>query len=252
MKLVREYINEKFTEEGDPIKDMGIGTKIIYYDFDKQGSDTYSLIFSSKFFSDEIIKILKKDEFFYNREVQTWESRALRSKYFWLRRAPFIFKEIEKIPQYIIIKMNRFKNSFSVPQYESVNEKFTEESDPIVDMDIGGFSYHTLKPGAIIQPKRSMQFGTRTGTLVSRGGKRVWPEVLILIKHASQIYQSKDMYLSGFTFSYRGIEEVYKYREKLQRGELTPQATRYWVNRIKICIKEKSFNNRFEIIERGF
>jgi hypothetical protein len=27
MKLVREYIYEKFTEEGDPIKDMGIGNK---------------------------------------------------------------------------------------------------------------------------------------------------------------------------------------------------------------------------------
>lgn len=26
MKLVKEYINEKFTQEGDPIKDMGIGT----------------------------------------------------------------------------------------------------------------------------------------------------------------------------------------------------------------------------------
>ena len=29
MKLVKEHINEKFTEEGDPINDMGIGTKFL-------------------------------------------------------------------------------------------------------------------------------------------------------------------------------------------------------------------------------
>ena len=27
MKIVREYINEKFTQESDPIKDLGIGSK---------------------------------------------------------------------------------------------------------------------------------------------------------------------------------------------------------------------------------
>ena len=27
MKLVREYINERFTDDSDPIKDMGIGMK---------------------------------------------------------------------------------------------------------------------------------------------------------------------------------------------------------------------------------
>jgi len=29
MKLVREYINEKFKEESDPIRDMGIGEQYI-------------------------------------------------------------------------------------------------------------------------------------------------------------------------------------------------------------------------------
>ena len=28
MKLVREHINEKFTDESDPIQDMGIGTRV--------------------------------------------------------------------------------------------------------------------------------------------------------------------------------------------------------------------------------
>ena len=28
MKLVREYINEKFTDDSDPVKDLGIGIKV--------------------------------------------------------------------------------------------------------------------------------------------------------------------------------------------------------------------------------
>jgi hypothetical protein len=32
MKLVREHINEKFTEDSDPIADMGIGTTIINFE----------------------------------------------------------------------------------------------------------------------------------------------------------------------------------------------------------------------------
>lgn len=133
---------------------------------------------------------------------------------------------------------------------EILYEKFEEDSDPIKDLDIGGFSYRTLKPGAIITPKCSMRFGRSTGTLVSRGGVHVCPGIYILITHASPIYQSKDMYLTGWTVS--NLEYATNYREKLQRGELTPAATRYWVNKIKINIKEKAFNNRFDIVERGF
>jgi len=37
MKLVKEHINEKFEEESDPIKDMGIGTIKYFYDNMKPG-----------------------------------------------------------------------------------------------------------------------------------------------------------------------------------------------------------------------
>jgi len=44
MKYVREHINEKFSEEGDPINDMGIGIKNIVDDFKKRlGMDGWSL-----------------------------------------------------------------------------------------------------------------------------------------------------------------------------------------------------------------
>jgi hypothetical protein len=134
-----------------------------------------------------------------------------------------------------------------------INEKFEEESDPIKDMNIGGFTYSTLKPGAIIVPKRSMRFGKSTGKLVSRGGipVSIFPKrPYIVISHASQIYQSKDMYLSGFMVP--DLDTAMKYREKLRKEGRVSLHLQSWMNRLKICIKEKSFNNRFDIIERGF
>jgi len=42
MKLVREHINEKFTEEGDPIRDLGIGGKHIReFDTVKDAADFF-------------------------------------------------------------------------------------------------------------------------------------------------------------------------------------------------------------------
>ena len=37
MKLVREHINEKFTEDSDPVKDMGIGKKAMFNALEKRG-----------------------------------------------------------------------------------------------------------------------------------------------------------------------------------------------------------------------
>ena len=40
MKLVREHINEKFSEESDPIRDMGIGGVSMLKEFNKEYKET--------------------------------------------------------------------------------------------------------------------------------------------------------------------------------------------------------------------
>ena len=299
MKLVRENINEKFTEDSDPIDDLGIGmkhqikkwletksyddneknllwlcaingkTKFVKYLLDAGADvhyfDDYALQQACYYGHFEIVKILLDA----GADVHTDNNQALR----WasdegysdivklllnagadvhalsdcaLRYArDFRHFDVVKILKDHITKEKRKKKI-----KESLNEKFTEDSDPITDMGIGGFSYRTLKPGAIIRPKKWMRFGTNSGTLISTGGNIVRPEYYILLTHASQIYQNKDMYLSGNPFS--SIEQAYEYREKLQKKEITPLSINTWMSRLKICIKEQSFNNRFEIIERGF
>jgi hypothetical protein len=59
MKLVREHINEKFTEDSDPIQDMGIGSKyLIYKWFDSAGVDR------SKYIIDNNLNIIVKGNLF--------------------------------------------------------------------------------------------------------------------------------------------------------------------------------------------
>lgn len=56
MKLVKEYINEKFVEESDPIKDLGIGLgrKFFEKEFKIEGS-TSSEAGSIRFFNQKDI-----------------------------------------------------------------------------------------------------------------------------------------------------------------------------------------------------
>lgn len=60
MKIVRENINEKFTEKSDPVNDMGIGNKVNFKDeFDKQ-------------FFQPSTKLYKKWEKFVNQFKGKW------------------------------------------------------------------------------------------------------------------------------------------------------------------------------------
>lgn len=137
MIKIREQLYEKFSQNSDPIKDLKIGAKIMYYDFDNQFQDNYALVFKGKFFSDETEKVFNKCGFFYDNVHNTWASRGIKSKAAWLRIAPDIFKEIEKIPAYTVVWNAGIKDSFPISDYNNVNEKFSEDSDPIKDLGIG-------------------------------------------------------------------------------------------------------------------
>jgi hypothetical protein len=50
MKLVREHINEKFTEDGDPITDMGIGIDQMVKEFEKDLYQVFPALYTEQIF----------------------------------------------------------------------------------------------------------------------------------------------------------------------------------------------------------
>jgi len=122
MKLVREHINEKFTEDSDPIHDMGIGSKIIYYHF--HNHDIYKPIYYLKLIgykinNEELQKLISDNDqtiFTWNNYLEGWESINAASKKYWLNAAPKIFKHIERMPKYVIIPSKN--TEFKIPGYE--------------------------------------------------------------------------------------------------------------------------------------
>jgi hypothetical protein len=63
MKLVKEYLNEKFTEDSDPIKDMGIGLK----DYSEAAYKLDNYMPEDKDLMNEYYEILNSDEGVYTK-----------------------------------------------------------------------------------------------------------------------------------------------------------------------------------------
>jgi len=134
---------------------------------------------------------------------------------------------------------------------KKVNEKFTEDdSDPIHDMGIG-YSFETLKVGAIIKAKRLGIAVTRnkSGSFTNWwSGFKLFPENDILITRIEnrfsgyyrinfyKIYKQSDTKEIKDDFKANGFFAFYW--EKGRNGSM--------------IVSKKMFNNRFDIIERGF
>jgi len=156
MKILREHINEKFTQDSDPIADMNIGmihqiklwmeskdipfkdknNALIYsagfgkLDFveyllaagaDVHARDDYALRGASDNGHTEVIKLLLAA----GADVHAGNDLALD----WAKYKRHT--EVVKVLKDHIAKEKRKKVK------ESVNEKFTQDSDPIADMNIG-------------------------------------------------------------------------------------------------------------------
>jgi hypothetical protein len=159
MKLVPEHINEKFTEDNsDPIADMGIGDVVIKRwesildNWRSQELRTYKNIFD-KYFSK-----------YCNKSESRYKSEIVRITYFIIMKLiekssitcqetfDIISKqETIKIDEtYPVFKIRRavaraLKGIFRVevdPRMNNdINEKFSEDSDPIKDMGIGIYAH---------------------------------------------------------------------------------------------------------------
>ena len=141
-KDIKENVNEKFTDESDPIEDMSIGLPAIYnrlkkgdilqikrklpYAFPRVGE--YLLI----------TKVEKYPDMEWNTRIHC---DRFRNKTALLKALKNPKQQNDQFPNWGI-KYEFFKNTFKyIPRdklKESLNEKFTDESDPIRDLGIGG------------------------------------------------------------------------------------------------------------------
>ena len=139
---LKKIVNEKFTEKSDPLKDMGIGARKIWKEHYKILTEfapvvTYKDYFedkgrgSNEFISPKIywlfntLKYMIKD---YSPKMAFEKARKESEEAF---EPEYWRKQIRKEVA------DSLKKHFSVDVNESVNEKFTQESDPIRDLGIG-------------------------------------------------------------------------------------------------------------------
>jgi len=132
-----------------------------------------------------------------------------------------------------------------------INEKFTEDSiDPINDMGIGGFSFETLRPGAVLRAKVNVSIAKNDkGTFTYMGSGTDMPAGNCAIVLNSRNYVLKDhKEIKIYVLKSMGEKEVADARERLK---VDPGYTG-WGVRTRLIINKKIFNNKFEVIEKGF
>jgi hypothetical protein len=177
MKLVREYINEKFTEDSDPIKDLEIGLIEQVRKFIKNNIGHLEYLNNKEYktvknkFSYIPIKELRKNLHKLNIGLPLTINQLI-GRIFYIHSDPFLvlsfhgkeyyrgFSEswfkvknlrTQEITDTVINIEKRNEIIYKLPTPEDIikyklsiikeyiNEKFTEDSDPIHDMDIGIF-----------------------------------------------------------------------------------------------------------------
>jgi len=128
---------------------------------------------------------------------------------------------------------------------EKLNEKFTDESDPIHDIGIGN-SFYTLSIGSVIQSKRKGIAVTKnhSGRFTSwNTGLRIKPEHFLII---GRVHDYDNGYI-GIT-AYKAYDfDVKIIREKLKQDNYSWLGVRY-----NMIVSKKMFDNRFTIIQKGF
>jgi hypothetical protein len=143
MNLVREHIMfEKFTEDSDPISDMGIGLKELWKKAYLEIKYSYPFEMNKKYFLSYKTYDKKRIYFF---------GGPLHILYYTLNNLCLGISPQEAFSSVCKLDNNNsianreivadvLKTKFYVdvnPIFESINEKFTEDSDPIADMGIG-------------------------------------------------------------------------------------------------------------------
>jgi len=199
MKLVKEYINEKFTEDSDPIKDMGIG---LIHEIKQRlwGVST-----------DYIAKILKsKHEIFiyrntcvlvyYNRKTKHW--RAVTDIY--PKDSKSYLSSYEDTKEAVIkrIKLGIGKKLNKLNKKTQVNEKFEEDSDPVHDMNIGPQDkvYKCVSCGNLVNEEgenlegEELEYAKTILNIFKNNKNRIIPTQCIRCYHEEEDMRSQEEY----------------------------------------------------------
>ena len=231
MKIVREHINEKFTQDSDPIADMNIGMmhqiklwmesigesfkdkdnalifsaehgKLDFVEYlldvgtDVHANDDSALRWASQNGHTEVVKVLLAA----GADVHADDDNALR----WASKNGHT--EVVKILKDHITKEKRKKVK------ESVNEKFTQDSDPIKDLSIGinvrrkfntqdeMYNWLSYNLQGILDPDRPLD-DILTDILNEPGETGVY----LGIKYYSKLTQYANQYLSSMDRDSTGV-----------------------------------------------
>lgn len=147
MKIIKEHINEKFSEETDPVHDLGIGKEYLlkswrtaYYDMGRKGVGTLSKeYYGTDKYGEEIYVVylvlegVIQQGSIESKDLQYQYEKAINRYYRYSSDEYIDLKKIaECLDKYFHIIINPVK-----PKRRKVYEKFEEESDPIADLGIG-------------------------------------------------------------------------------------------------------------------
>jgi hypothetical protein len=136
MKLVKEHINEKFVEDSDPIKDMGIG--IDRHRVFKNRKELTNWVFKNLAHiigTEKIPEDIIKDEEWFLKKIYTDKIREYAHKYFTCGNS---YWEFDTHPYWKELRNKLRKKGYKlISLREHIDEKFTLEGDPIKDMGIG-------------------------------------------------------------------------------------------------------------------
>ena len=169
MKVVREHINEKFSKESDPVKDMGIGVpaaafyeKCYEYAKNAESQGIFKSVSNIRWNSEETKKtfidgvfasfsIESNHKTLVKTDVQkpiyghTWENKNENFRVFLVKKEyndEFVVHvyNVTNGKSYFPKKIAGFLAFTKGYKQLQVDEKFSAESDPIVDMGIGAIN----------------------------------------------------------------------------------------------------------------
>jgi len=271
MKIVREHINEKFKEESDPIRDMGIGSSAHFNnelkklrEFSNSVVDIYDNIFNKdgeydsfneygyhgqkmKVITVRLVYHTINDKFVSKRKsknsiedvfIKTFrdEMRDQETIYNSEKRE-IIDTALDILEYYYDIDINGKKifeelDDELIITNESLNEKFEEESDPIHDLGIGKYEIDFLKYAAPVINKYHKQEKNNTYLGTYAKRKKYFNEFIDKVNPLIE-----DMYLKSKVFGVK-IWEIGKSWTKpdaiIHIKRIPPQGGKYFFDKDKI------------------